>query len=257
MGRLEGKVAVITGGGSGLGKAMALAYAREGADVFLTGRRLDKVEEVAAQCRDLGRRAVAVACDVTDEAQVSQMVDRVYAEFGRIDVLVNNAGQGPSQYVDPMPRLWQHTDEEWDRIWTVNLDGPFLVMKAALPRMEAGSTCINLISISGRRLGAASGPYAMSKYTLEQMTRMVAAEQQPRGIRVNSLCPGIVAESEFWDIANIRPGWAANAVPPDVIVPAAVFLACDEAADVTGQSYFGKWFNDTVAETGAEPHQGI
>jgi 3-oxoacyl-[acyl-carrier protein] reductase len=237
---------------------MALGYADEGADLVLSGRRLYKVEETAEMVRQKGRRALALQCDVTDERQVNAMVDRAIAEFGKLDVVVNNAGQGPSRYTDPMPKLWELDDEEWNRIWNVNLTGPFLCMKAALPKMQPGSSLINVISISGRNMGmGGGGPYPMSKYTLEMMTKLVAAEQKERGVRVNGLCPGIVAESEFWDIAGTRPAWSKFAVGPEVIVPAAVFLACDESQDVTGQAYFGKWFNDQVAATGEAPRQGI
>ncbi|GIW05953.1 MAG: alcohol dehydrogenase [Dehalococcoidia bacterium] len=263
MGRLDGKVALVTGASSGLGKAMAIAFAQEGADVALAARRIEKLEETARLCREAGARALAIPCDVTNEAQVNAMVDRALAELGRLDIVVNNAGIGPyapglrENPYQPLASLAETTRLEWDSIIATNLTGPFLVMKAALPIMREGGSVINITSMSARFAGSGGGgAYVASKWVLDVLTRIVAEEQRERGIRVNALCPGAVVETDFFATIRDRQFMPAMA-GEDVILPAAIFLASDESRDVTGQCYYGKWFNEYVADTGAPPRQGI
>jgi NAD(P)-dependent dehydrogenase (short-subunit alcohol dehydrogenase family) len=263
MGRLDGKVALITGASSGLGKAMAIAFAKEGADVALAARRVEKLEETARQCREAGVRALAVPCDVTDEAQVNALVERTLAELGRLDIVVNNAGIGPyapgfrDDPYQPLATLAETKRTEWDGIIATNVTGPFLVMKAALPKMGEGGSVINITSMSARfaNMGG-GGAYVAGKWVLDVLTRIVAEEQRERGIRVNALCPGAVVETDFFATVRDRQFMPAMA-GDDVIIPAALFLASDDSRDVTGQCYYGKWFNEYVADTGVPPREGL
>lgn len=257
MALLDGKSALITGASRGLGRAMAVGYAKEGANLSLCARTAVDLEATAELCRLEGAKVVTSVCDVVKEVDVERTVAVALDELGAIDILVNNAGVGPSLYSNPPQRLYEIDSAEWNRVISTNLVGPFLFMKIALPLMDPGSSVINVISISGREVGRAGGPYPMSKFMLEMFTRMIAEEQRDRGVRVNGLCPGIVAESAFFDIAPEKPAWAENAAPADVIVPAALFLGGPDSTDVTGQAYFGKWFNDEVDAKGAPPHAGI
>lgn len=263
MGRLDGKVALVTGASSGLGKAMAIAFAEEGADVAVAARRVEKLEETARRCREAGRRALAIPCDVTDEAQVNAMVERTLAELGRLDIVVNNAGIGPfvpgfrDDPQQPLASLAETKRVEWDNIIATNLTGPFLVMKAALPQMAPGGSVINITSISARFAGmGGGGAYVASKWVLDALTRIVAEEQRERGIRVNALCPGAVVETDFFATVRDRQFMPAMA-DESVIIPAALFLASDDSREVTGQCYYGKWFNEYLADTGAPPRHGI
>lgn len=260
---LQGKVALVTGASSGLGKAMAIAFAEQGADVAVAARRVEKLEETARRCREAGVRAIAIPCDVTNEDEVTAMVERTVAELGRLDIVVNNAGIGPYEAgmrddpYRPLASLADTKRVEWDGIIGTNLTGPFLVMRAALPRMQEGGSVINITSMSARIAGSGGGgAYIASKWALDALTRIVAEEQRERGIWVNGLCPGAVVETDFF--ANIRDRQFMPAAADDqVIVPAALFLASDDSRDVTGQCYYGQWFNDYLAETGAPPREGI
>ncbi|MCL6648520.1 MAG: SDR family oxidoreductase [Chloroflexi bacterium] len=262
-GKLLGKVALVTGASSGLGRAMAIAFAHEGADVAVVARRVEALEETARYCREAGRRALAIPCDVTREDQVNTMVERVFSEFGRLDILVNNAGIGPfapglrRDPYRPLTSLSETTRQEWESILTTNLTGPFLVLKAALPRMTAGGCVINITSMSARFAGAGGGgAYIASKWALEALTRIVAEEQRERGIRVNALCPGAIVETDFFATVRDRTFMPA-AADEQVILPAALFLASDDSTAVTGQCYYGKWFNEYLAEVGTPPRQGL
>lgn len=185
---LEGRVALITGGSSGIGQAVAEKFATLGADVVITGRRSEPLEAVAGFVRALGRRCLAIAGDARDEVHAEEAVRRTVAEFGGLHVLVNNAGvigAGP---------LEETTTEEWDRILDIDLKGPFLFARAAAPHLKQaeGAAIINVSSVTGRRPYAGIGPYCVAKAGLDQLTQCLALELAPHGVRVNAINPGVV-----------------------------------------------------------------
>ncbi|HTM10462.1 MAG TPA: SDR family oxidoreductase [Verrucomicrobiae bacterium] len=219
---LDGKVAVITGGGRGIGKAVALAYARAGAKLAICARTAEEVEKTAAAIRALGADCLALACDVSQEEDVKRFVDEVVGRFGRIDVLINNAG------VMTRPASVEEYDvKKWDYTMAVNLRGPFLMAKAALPVMirGGGGSIINVSSSIGRGAYANFAAYAASKWGLEGLTQTLAAEAAGRKVRVNSVEPGYVATK--------LTGYHGSA--PESVTEVFVFLASEEARNITGK----------------------
>ena len=191
-GRLAGTTALVTGASQGLGRAVALAYAREGADLVLVARRREPLERVRAEAEALGARAVAVAADVGDPDAVERVAAAALAAFDRVDVLVNNASElGPT----PMPYLLDTDPEALRRVLAVNLLGPFLLTKALLgPMLAAGrGSVINVSSDAGVVGYPGWGAYGVSKAAVDQMTRIWASELEGSGVRVNSVDPGDMA----------------------------------------------------------------
>ena len=206
MGRLEGKVAIVTGAGRmrGIGRAVALRLAQEGADVAVSaiGRRPEGfpqtereagwrgVESVAEEIERVGRRALTLDVDVTNAAQVSDMVKRTQAELGRIDVLVSNAGLA---LVSGKRSLWEMDDEEWRREVDVNLNGVYLCCKAvaaALVERGEGGKIVNVSSSAGRQAQPQYGGYTPAKFGVIGLTQMLAKELAPHRVNVNAVCPG-------------------------------------------------------------------
>lgn len=235
--RLNGKVAVITGAGSGMGKAMAERFAAEGARVVcadISGQQ----DEVADR---IGERAVAVRCDVAAESDVQAMIAVAEARFGRLDILVNNAGFG-----GPMAPLHEQDAETWDRIHAVNIRGVFLGMKhGALAMIRgAGGAIVNITSASGVVGWKGHGVYGAAKAGVNQLTRTGALDLAPHGIRVNAIAPGTIwtglvpASKQFAEPPAGAPRLAG--IPLDrwglasEIANAALFLASDEASYITG-----------------------
>jgi NAD(P)-dependent dehydrogenase (short-subunit alcohol dehydrogenase family) len=191
-GRLAGTTALVTGASQGLGRAVALAYAREGADLLLVARRSEPLERVRAEAEGLGARAVAASADVGDPAAVERVAAAALTAFDRIDVLVNNASElGPT----PMPYLLDTDPEALRRVLEVNLLGPFLLTKALLgPMLAAGrGSVINVSSDAGVVGYPGWGAYGVSKAAVDQMTRIWASELEGSGVRVNSVDPGDMA----------------------------------------------------------------
>jgi NAD(P)-dependent dehydrogenase (short-subunit alcohol dehydrogenase family) len=190
MSGLAGRLAVVTGGGSGLGAVMAARLVEEGARVVLVGRRLEAVEAVAA---DLGDAARAEACDVASAADVDALAGRLAGE--EVSVLVNNAG-----IAGPVAALEDVTPQEWDEVFAVNVRGTYLMSRAFLPGMYARGTgdVVNVASVSGKRPLARRTPYCASKMAVIGLTTTLAHEAGPHGVRVNALSPGPV-ESERMD----------------------------------------------------------
>ena len=180
-----GKVVVVTGGSKGLGREMALGFAEAGADVVVASRKLGPCEEVADEVRALGRRALAVSCHVGDWDQCDALVDAVVAEFGRIDVLVNNAGIAPVP-----PSLLDVTPELFDKTIAVNLKGPLRLTALAAEHMPAGGAVINVSSKASLHPSSFTVVYAAAKAGLNALTRASAEEYGPRGIRVNAIVCG-------------------------------------------------------------------
>ncbi len=247
--KLFSKVAIITGGGRGIGRAIALAFAREGAYVSLAARSTRKMEEVAREVRLMGRRALVNTTDITQIDQVNRMVERTMEEFGKIDVLVNNSGiAGPTAYVHEV------TPEEWDETFNVNLKGAFLCCRAVVPHMIAqrSGKILNIASMSGKRPLPLRTPYCATKMGLIGFTRSLAAELGRFNINVNAICPGAVegpriervirnaAKAENVSEDEIRrrfvsPSPFGRMVSAEDVANLAVFLASEDSKNITGQ----------------------
>jgi 3-hydroxybutyrate dehydrogenase len=248
--RLRDRVALITGGGRGIGRAIALAFAREGAQVALAARTTAQVEAVAAEARALGRKAVAVSCDVADLAQVEAAV-RVTAEaLGPIQVLVNNAGIAASA------KATETDDALWEQHLRVNLTGAFYATRAVLPAMVAAGwgRIVNIASTAARQGFPYVAAYVASKHGLLGLTRALAVEVVGAGVTVNAICPGFVATDLTWESARriqektgrsyedaVRSLAAFSPqrrlVEPEEVAALAVLLASDDARSITGQAW--------------------
>ena len=188
MGQLDGKVVIVTGGGTGIGKGIAHAFAKEGADLVLASRNGANLEAAAAELRSLGGRVLAVPTDVSDEAQVVALFERTMQELGRLDILVNNSGSFGGGPLDEL------TLETWQRSVDVNLTGPFLGTREAFKIMkrQGGGRIINIGSISAQMPRMNSAPYASTKHGLVGLTHSAALEGRAHGIAVSCLHPGNV-----------------------------------------------------------------
>jgi NAD(P)-dependent dehydrogenase (short-subunit alcohol dehydrogenase family) len=251
---LTGKIALVTGASRGLGKHFALSLARAGADVAITSRTLDSLEETRQQIAALGRRVLPIALDVRDQKSIVAGVDAVQAQFGRIDVLVNNAGCNIRK-----PAL-EVTWEDWNTILDTNLRGVFFVAQAVAKHMVAAGRgrIINIGSVTSVAGYAGLGPYGASRGGVKQLTASLAADWGPRGVTVNCLAPGwfktaqngMLYENAEWvkylsdKIPLRRPGQIDDLTGP------LLFLASDASVYVTGQILLvdgGITVNDTRA----------
>lgn len=230
--RLEGQVAIVTGGGGGIGKATCLAFAREGADIVIPEVNVANAEAAASEIQALGRKCEVIETDVSNGDSVRKMVHQTLDAFGRIDILVNNAG------IFSYTRIDACTEEEWDRMMAVNLKGPFLCSQAVMETMKAqrSGRIINLGSLAGQVGGiVASAPYSASKAGVMCLTKSLARVLGEYGITVNSIAPGIAATEMAKNHPDMRAqiplGRVADA---SEVASAILFLASDEGRYLTG-----------------------
>lgn len=247
--RLQDKVAVVTGGGRGIGQAIALAFAREGADVVVTARTTSEIECVAAEIDALGRKGVAVPVDLSQRDAVQSCVEQIFSAFRTVHILVNNAAIGGAQN----PKLLiEYDDDFWDQSLFVNLTAPYLLTKAFLPTMieQGWGRIINISSGSGKRGAPHRAAYSASKHGLIGLTRTTALETATSGVTVNAICPGpirtVMLTRLLRDRAQ-RQGTTLEAVEkssnpmqrllePEEVAALAVYLASDAAQGMTGQA---------------------
>lgn len=230
---LDGKVAIITGGTSGVGRATAERFVAEGARVVVVGRNGAQGDEtVAALHAIVPDCAVFVAADVGQPADIAPIIDAAVARFGRIDILVNNAA---TMTFTPILDL---AEADWDRVMGVNLKAAFLLAKHAVPHMASGGAIVNISSVHALSTSAGVVPYAASKGGLEAFTRGLAVELKPRGIRVNAVRLGAIDTPMLWGNPNVKSGAEqidkTKVGTPANAAAAILFLAASDAAFVTG-----------------------
>ena len=219
MGRLDGKVAVVTGSSSGIGKAIALRFAQEGARVVLAARRGDLLERVAEKIRQDGGEAVAITTDVREESQVERLITEAVTHYGCLDVLVNNAGIGSRGH------LADTKTERFDNVMNTNLRGTFFGCRAGFRQMKkrGGGTIINMSSVAGVQAWAGTGTYSASKHAIMALTKSLADEGRAYNIKVSAICPGGVAD-ELVD-ASPEEIERSEKISPYDVAEAAIYLA--------------------------------
>ena len=248
---LEGKIAVVTGGGRGIGRAIAMRFAAEGAAVLIASRTEAELRNVAREIEQSSGKAAWVAADVSREADCARIVATAEDRLGAVNILVNNAGDyGP---VKPVEEI---SPEEWDRVIAVHLRGAFLLTRLVLPGMyrRKSGAIVNISSLSAKAAFSWGSPYAAAKAGMLGLTRVTAAEAARRGVRVNAICPGPVPETKMsQDLGNVLA--ARLKISPEIqlkqflegilqgrgqtaeeVASAAAFLASDQASAITGQS---------------------
>lgn len=238
-GKLQGKVAVITGGDSGIGRAVAVTYAKEGANVVVVYlNEHSDAEETKKQVEQEGRQCLLLAGDIGEESFSKQVIDTTIQHFGKLDILVNNAAEQ-----HPQKNIEDITTEQWDRTFKTNIYGPFFLTKAAIPHLKPKSNIINTVSIVAYKGHDQLLDYSATKGALVTFTRSLSEQVVSKGIRVNGVAPGPIwtplIPSTFTadevakfggDTPMKRPG------QPEELAPAYVFLACDDSSYMSGQT---------------------
>lgn len=235
MGKLDGKVALITGAGSGIGRATSILFAKEGAKIGVADNVPAGAEETVKLIEEAGGEAIAITADVSKVSDVENMVKAVVDAYGRLDILFNNAG------ISAVNRAFTAdlSIEDWDTVININLRGVFLGCKFAIPHMlkNGGGSIISTSSVNGLRAATTIAPYCASKAGVINLMRTVAAEYGQQGIRANAICPGVIETGmtqEFvplFDFSYICQGRSGQ---PDEIAQAVLFLASDDSSYVTG-----------------------
>jgi 3-oxoacyl-[acyl-carrier protein] reductase len=233
---LKDRIAIVTGARVGIGKALAVGLAGEGASVVINDIQNEEgAKEVIASIRNMGRKAMYVQGDVALEEDVKRVVSATLGTFGRIDIVINNAGLRTIAYlgVENCPVV-DLAAKDWDRMIAVNLRGPFLMSKAALPQMirQKQGSIINISSGAGRQGVPGKSAYSASKHGLEGFTKALAGEVKDFNIRVNALAPGGRVDTD-----------GRGGLPVEVIVPAGIFLASDDSQGITGESIIATDWN--------------
>lgn len=244
---LDGKVALVTGGSRGIGEATALTLAKAGADVAVTSRKLPDLERVAGQIRELGRGSIALEAHVGRVDQLGPLVERVTAELGGLDVLVNNAG---TNFFAPAIDM---EEKAWDSVFNLDLKGLFFLSQAAarVMRERGGGRIVNVSSISGIRVQVPTSHYSIAKAGVIMATKAMAVEWAPLGIRVNCIAPGAVDTKLYDAIFSLMPEEqataakkaAADRIPlrrvgtPQEIADAVLYFASDASSYTTGQTF--------------------
>ena len=245
--RLKGKAAIITGAGSGLGRAAAILFAREGAKVVVAANREKDGQQTVNSIEEAGGDAILVRVDVTRATDLENAIKAAVDKYGKLDIMLNNAGTpGPGKLIADI------TEEEWHRVISVNLTGVFLGMKYAIPEMlkSGGGVIINVSSVAAISPRRYTGAYAAAKSGVIQLTRVTALEYARKNIRVNCILPGPIDTPFFTKVTGGDPGKIAafkemvrNEVPlgrfaqPGEIARVALFLASDEASYITGAAF--------------------
>ena len=243
MGKLDQRVAIVTGGGTGIGRAIALTFAKEGSDVVVCGRTEANLEKVIEEIKSLGRRSLAAAADVSVKVQVREMVKQTVDEFGRIDILVNNAGVPSNALIADMP------EEDWDNVIDINLKGVFLCIQAVAGYMKEQKygKIINISSIAGiRPTRPTLACYCASKAGVDLLTKSATLELTPYGINVNSIAPGAIEtpiyrkgktpeQIEEW-LAAARKAPVGRVGDPQDIANIALFLASEDSSFICGET---------------------
>ena len=240
---LENKVALVTGGSRGIGRATALGLARAGAEVVVTSRKLSDLEVVASEIKGMGRRSLAVSAHVGRMEQIAGLVERVVAEFGRIDILVNNAGTSP--VFTPVLDL---EERAWDALMNLNLKGLVFLSQAVARVMKekGGGQIVNVASVDGFKPEVNIGAYAISKAGVIMATKVMAQEWAQYNIRVNAIAPGMIHTrllDSHWEVAPedksavLKKILMERIAEPEEIVGAMIYLVSDAASYVTGQTF--------------------
>lgn len=215
--RLEDQVAIVTGGGSGIGQAIALALAGEGAKVVVCGRRVAPLAEVVETIKEKGGEGLTVPADVSQADAVERVVNSALDAFGAVHILVNNAGIGGGS------QIHEHSIEDWDRIMAINLRGPFLLARAVLPvmRRQKHGHIINISSEAGLEYYPGNGAYGVAKHGLNALNDLIQRENQDHSIRVNSICPGMVVTEMTEDSPSLDH---SKCLQPEDIAELAIWL---------------------------------
>ncbi len=235
MGLLDGKTALITGASKGIGKAIALRFAQEGADIAFTDIAIN--EDTVRELENFGHKVKAYSSNAADFAQTHEVVDRILADFGRIDVLVNNAG------ITRDTLLMRMEESQWDAVLNVNLKSAFNFTHAVVPVMarQRGGSIINMSSVVGKHGNAGQANYSASKAGLIALAQTTAKEMGPRGIRANCIAPGFIISDMTAALSDeVREAWVKT-IPlrrggtPEEVAKVALFLASDLSSYVSGQ----------------------
>jgi NAD(P)-dependent dehydrogenase (short-subunit alcohol dehydrogenase family) len=238
MTRLQGKVALVTGASSGIGRAVAVRFAAEGASVFAVARRA----QIEALPQEIGGDVFGWRADISNPDDVAAMIEALRKRFGRLDILCNNAGTGST----PGVRLHEVPLEDWDRVMNTNLRGAFLVLRAAIPLMieGGGGSIVNMASIGSFRASPGSSPYITSKGGMLMLTRTAALEYIRDNIRVNAVCPGMTHTAILDQLSPEQLGLLlAQRSPlgrmntPEEVAALTLFLSSDESSGITGAAY--------------------
>ena len=235
--KLVGKVALVTGGAQGIGKAVSLLLARNGADIVVSDVNLEKAEETAREVQALGRKALAIKADVATLSDVEKMVDTAMAQFGKVDILVNNAGIARDKLILRM------TEEDWDTVLNINLKGTFNCTKAVVRHMskQKYGKIVNIASVVGEMGNAGQGNYAASKAGVIGFTKTIAREFAQRGINVNAIAPGYIETPMTDALPDKVKEELKRLIPldrlgkPEDVAEAVLFLVSESANYITGQ----------------------